>query len=209
MKRVGIVYLITESPEAAGVLDEKTETRRKTYCEEKSLGMNETYQARASGFAPAIRLILPQGFEYRGETLCEYKGERYSIIRDYTDEKTGNSTELTLERVRGNAAPPAEVEATESEGDPSAALQDDTQGAEETGQAGTGTAATQGEPAETGDTTEIEPAAQRKGSEGSGAPVGQSPQGDSDPNESPETSGANADSGATATIEGAEVNRDV
>ena len=138
MKRVGIVYLITESPEAAGVLDEKTETRRKTYCEEKSLGMNETDQARASGFAPAIRLILPQGFEYRGETLCEYKGERYSIIRDYTDEKTGNSTELTLERVRGNAAPPAEE--PEPEPDPEEAQQ--------------------GEPAVTGETTESGPAAQ-------------------------------------------------
>ena len=108
MKRVGIVCLITESPEAAGVLDERTETRRKTYCEEKSLSMSETYQARASGFAPTIRLVLPQDFEYRGETLCEYKGVRYEIIRDYRDEKTGNSTELTLERIRGNAAEPEE-----------------------------------------------------------------------------------------------------
>ena len=138
MKRVGIVYLITEAPEAAGVLDEKTETRRKTYCEEKSLGMNEIYQARASGFAPAIRLILPQGFEYRGETVCEYRGEKYKIIRDYTDEKTGNSTELTLERVRGNAAAPAEE--PEPEPDPEEAQQ--------------------GEPAVTGGTTESGPAAQ-------------------------------------------------
>lgn len=103
MKRVGIVYLITERPEARGVLDAPAETRRKTYCEEKSLGMSETYQARASGFSPTIRLVLPQDFEYRGETLCEYKGERYKIIRPYRDEKA-DSTELTLERIRGNAA---------------------------------------------------------------------------------------------------------
>lgn len=103
MKRVGIVYLITVSPEARGVLDQKTETRRKTFCEEKSLSMNETYQARSSGFAPDIRLVLPQDFEYRGETLCEYRGERYKIIRDYRDEKS-DATELTLERIRGNAA---------------------------------------------------------------------------------------------------------
>ena len=141
MKRVGIVYLITESPEAAGVLDERTETRRKTYCEEKSLGMTEVYQAQASGFLPTIRLRLPQGFEYRGETLCEYKGERYSIIRDYTDEKTGNSTELTLERIRGNAAAPAE----DQEPDPEEAQQ--------------------GEPAVTGDATESGPAAQAEGGE--------------------------------------------
>lgn len=108
MKRVGIVYLITENPEAAGVLDTRTETRRKTYCEEKSLSMSETYQARASGFLPTFRLRLPQDFEYRGETLCEYKGVRYKIIRDYRDEKTGNSTELTLERESGNAAQPDE-----------------------------------------------------------------------------------------------------
>ena len=134
MKRVGIVYLITEAPEARGVLDETTETRRKTYCEEKSLSMSETYQARASGFAPNIRLLLPQDFEYRGETLCEYRGERYRIIRDYRDEKTGNSTELTLERIRGNAAPPA--------ADPEQELEEQAQG----------------EPAVTGGTEENEPA---------------------------------------------------
>ena len=107
MKRVGIVYLISESPEAKGVLDEATAKKRKTYCEIRSIGMSETYQARASGFAPTIKLFLPQDFEYRGESLCELKGERYRIIRDYRDEKTGDGTELTLERIRGNAAKPA------------------------------------------------------------------------------------------------------
>ena len=104
MKKVGIVILITEKPEARGVLDTATERRRKTYCEEKSLSMTEVYQAQASGHAPTIRLKLPQEFEYRGETVCEYKGERYAILRDYTDEKTFGA-ELTLERIRGNAAP--------------------------------------------------------------------------------------------------------
>ena len=113
MKRVGIVYLIAESPEAKGVLDQPTEKKRNTYCEIRSIGMSETYQARASGFAPSIKLFLPQDFEYRGETLCELKGVRYRIIRDYRDEKTGDGTELTLERVRGNAAPAAPAPAPE------------------------------------------------------------------------------------------------
>lgn len=117
MKRVGIVYLITEKPEARGVLDTPTETRRKTYCEEKSLAMTEVYQARATGHAPTIRLVLAQDFEYRGETVCEYKGERYAIIRDYRDEKS-DSTELTLERIRGNAAPTAEEPEPEPEPEP-------------------------------------------------------------------------------------------
>ena len=129
-----MVYLITEAPEARGVLDAATETRRKTYCEEKSLSMSEVYQANATGFSPSIRLLLPQDFEYRGETICEYKGERYRIIRDYRDEKTGNSTELTLERIRGNAA--ANVPEPEETPDEQA----------------------QGEPAVTGETSENEPA---------------------------------------------------
>lgn len=103
MIRVGIVYLITELPEARGVLEGKTERQRKTYCTEKSLSMNERYQARAVGFAPDLRLQLAQGFEYKGETLCEYKGERYRIIREYTEDKS-DGVELTLERIRGNAA---------------------------------------------------------------------------------------------------------
>ena len=138
MKRVGIVYLITEAPEARGVLDAATETRRKTYCEEKSLSMSEVYQANATGFSPSIRLLLPQDFEYRGETICEYKGERYRIIRDYRDEKTGNSTELTLERIRGNAAPPAPDTEPEPEETPDEQAQ--------------------GEPAVTGEPSENEPA---------------------------------------------------
>ena len=138
MKRVGIVYLITEAPEARGVLDAATETRRKTYCEEKSLSMSEVYQANATGFSPSIRLLLPQDFEYRGETICEYKGERYRIIRDYRDEKTGTSTELTLERIRGNAAPPAPDPEPEPEETPDEQAQ--------------------GEPAVTGEPSENEPA---------------------------------------------------
>jgi hypothetical protein len=130
MKRVGIVYLITEKPEARGVLDAPTETRRKTYCEEKSLSMSEVYQARASGFSPVYRLVLPQDFEYRGETLCEYRGDRYEIIREYRDEKTGDSTELTIQRVRGNAAP-AEGTGEAPSTAPGGSAQDDTVGATE------------------------------------------------------------------------------
>lgn len=125
MKRVGIVYLITEKPEARGVLDATTESRRKTYCEERSLARSEVYQARASGHAPTIRLVLPQDFEYRDETICEYKGERYAILRDYGDEKS-DGTELTLERIRGNAVPAEEPEDDEDpEDEPADAEGDD------------------------------------------------------------------------------------
>ena len=154
MKRHGIVYLIAESPEARGVFDEKTEKKRKTFCVRKSLSMSEVYQAKASGFSPTLRLVLPQEFEYRGETLCEYQGERYRIIRDYCDEKTGDAVELTLERVRGNAAEPeTETETEPSEGE------------------GTGTVTEPGEGEGTG--TETEPTETEQETNGAGTGDGE------------------------------------
>lgn len=130
MKKVGIVYLITESPEARGVLDAVTEKKRKTYCEEKSLGTTEIYQARASGFNPVYKLILPLDFEYRGETKCIYKGERFNIYRDYSDDKSPQ-TELTLERERGNAAKPVPAPAPTPTPEPEEDPTEETEGAED------------------------------------------------------------------------------
>ena len=130
MKKVGIVYLITESPEARGVLDAVTEKKRKTYCEEKSLGTTEIYQARASVFNPVYKLILPLDFEYRGETKCIYKGERFNIYRDYSDDKSPQ-TELTLERERGNAAKPVPAPAPTPTPEPEEDPTEETEGAED------------------------------------------------------------------------------
>ena len=130
MKKVGIVYLITESPEARGVLEAVTERKRKTYCEEKSLGTTEIYQAQASGFNPVYKLILPLDFEYRGETKCIYKGERFNIYRSYSDEKSPN-TELTLERERGNAAKPVQAPAPTPTPEPEEDPTEETEGAED------------------------------------------------------------------------------
>lgn len=169
MKRVGIVYLIAEIPEAAGVMDERTETRRKTFCEEKSVSMSEIYQAGATGPDEMIRLKLPQGFEYRRETICEYKGERYRIVRPYGDEKTEPAMELTLKRIRGNAAKP------EPEPDPEEPTQGGSEGSdspvgnspegesdpnESTETSGEAATIEGADSAVTGDTTESDPAAE-------------------------------------------------
>ena len=103
MIKAGIAWLIRRLPEARGVLDEYTEKKRKVYCTEKSVSQTESYQARAEGFKPEIRLKLAQSFEWKGEDICIYKGVRYRIIRPYSDEKA-DGAELTLERERGNAA---------------------------------------------------------------------------------------------------------
>ena len=135
MLRSNIAVLIGESPEARGVLEEATETRRTVYCTVKSIGQTEAYQAMSVGMKPDIKIVLAHDFEYQGENLAELEGVRYRILRSYATEADG--IELTLERVRGNAAAPAEE--PEPEPDPEEAQQ--------------------GEPAVTGEPTESEPAA--------------------------------------------------
>lgn len=100
--KAGICKLITRSPEARGVLDDVTETTRTVYCTVKSIGQSETYQARAAGLNPELKIVLAHDFEYQGEDLLEYEGTRYTILRTYVTETDG--IELTVQRVRGNAA---------------------------------------------------------------------------------------------------------
>lgn len=113
MMKAGIAKLIARSPEARGVLEEATETARKVYCTVKSVGQTETYQARATGLMPELKIILQHDFEYHGEDLLEYQGTRYNILRTYVTETDG--IELTVQRVRGNAAYGVKPEPTEPE----------------------------------------------------------------------------------------------
>ena len=101
MVRADVVTLIAERPGAHGVYEPPLYDYRKVYCEIRSIGMNEAYQARASGLNPEYKLRLSHSFEYKGEKLCEMQNTRYRIIRTYMDESDG--IELTLERAEGNA----------------------------------------------------------------------------------------------------------
>lgn len=100
MTRAKAAYLIAESPAAHGIFDEPTETKRKIYCTEKSVGQTEVYQARATGLNPELKLILPHAFDYKGEKKLEYAGERWDILRTYREV---DSMELTIQRETRNA----------------------------------------------------------------------------------------------------------
>lgn len=102
MVRADTLDLIAENPKAHGIFDDPQETVRTVYCTERSVGQTEVYQAQAIGLNPELKLILAHAFEYQGEKLCSYKGERYKIIRTYINEADG--IELTVQRIRGNAA---------------------------------------------------------------------------------------------------------
>lgn len=104
MMKASVAVLIGETPEARGVLDQATEARRTVYCTVKSIGQSEAYQAMSVGLKPEIKIVLAHDFEYQGEDLAEFEGVLYRILRTYITEADG--VELTLERVRGNAAAP-------------------------------------------------------------------------------------------------------
>lgn len=96
MIRADVVILITESPEAHGVYDQGTDTRRTALCSVKSVGMSETYKAMSQGLTPEYVLILSAREEYQGERRCEYDGIEYDIIRSYVTD--ADTVELTIQR---------------------------------------------------------------------------------------------------------------
>ena len=73
----------------------RVETKREVFCGFRSIGMREFYQASATDFHPELKLVLADYLDYDGETLADYNGQRYRILRTY---RTGLELELTLER---------------------------------------------------------------------------------------------------------------
>lgn len=52
------------------------------FCEEKSIGMSEFYQANSSGFKPEIKLIIPL-IDYDKQKYVKYNDIEYRVIRTY------------------------------------------------------------------------------------------------------------------------------
>ena len=75
------------------------DTKRSVLCGIKSVGRSEFYAASVEGLKPELVFTMYQ-FEYQDESIVEYEGQRYSVIRTYT---TGfKEIELTCEKVIGN-----------------------------------------------------------------------------------------------------------
>ena len=74
---------------------ERVETRREVFCGFRSIGMKEFYSAHSTDFRPELKLVLADYLDYDDETLAEYNGVRYRILRTY---RVGQELELTLER---------------------------------------------------------------------------------------------------------------
>ena len=100
MEKLSSCQLITFSPDAREVGAEASETMRTVKCTEKTVGMNETYQAMGLGLNPEKRLQIPYDKDYHGERELVYEGERWKVLRVGTGETNG--VYLTIQRMDGN-----------------------------------------------------------------------------------------------------------
>ena len=72
----------------------KDDVKREVFCGFRSIGMREFYAASTTDFHPELKLTLADYLDYEGETLADYNGKRYRILRTY---RKGQELELTLE----------------------------------------------------------------------------------------------------------------
>ena len=72
-----------------------TETSRDIFCGIRSIGQKEFYQAQAVGLQPELKFVLADYLDYNDETLVDYNGQRYRVLRTY---RTGQELELVCYR---------------------------------------------------------------------------------------------------------------
>lgn len=64
-------------------------------CKLQSIGRNEFYSASTAGLKPE-KIFVIHGYEYNYESLIEFEGKRYSVIRTYANDF--EEMELVCER---------------------------------------------------------------------------------------------------------------
>ena len=101
MRKMTGCTLISFAPDAHEVGTDPVEQRRKVKCQELSLTMAEAYQAGGTGLNPEAKLLIPYDRDYKGERALEYKGERWTVLRN-DPYKDWNGVILTIRRAKGN-----------------------------------------------------------------------------------------------------------
>lgn len=72
-----------------------SESKTPIFCGLKSVGRTEFYNAATAGIKPVL-IFLIHSYEYNGETIIEFEGNRYKVIRTYS--ASFEELELTCER---------------------------------------------------------------------------------------------------------------
>ena len=107
MRMLTSCVLISFSPDAHEVGTDPVSVRRTVKCQELSLTQAEIYQASGTGLNPEAKLLIPYDRDYKGERALEYKGERWTVLRE-DPYKDWNGVILTIRRVKGNSSEPAD-----------------------------------------------------------------------------------------------------
>jgi SPP1 family predicted phage head-tail adaptor len=72
------------------------EEKTTVFANKKSVGFNEFFKAKLAGYTEEMKFDV-YTVEYTGQSLAEYEGKRYKVLRTYVDPKQGGDiTELTL-----------------------------------------------------------------------------------------------------------------
>lgn len=99
-----VLTLITET--VTGHDDEGnelvTQTRKEVFCRVRSVTRSEFYAAATASLRPDHVFTLSEDADYDGQTLVEYRGNLYSVIRTYHNTDNLDEIELTVERRIGN-----------------------------------------------------------------------------------------------------------
>jgi len=98
--RATTIDLVNESPEAHGVFDAPTETTTTVFAEIRSVSRREFYEAKSADIDPELVFVLTDYSDYNGQKVFLFNGERWRVIRTYTN---GQSLEITAGRATNDA----------------------------------------------------------------------------------------------------------
>lgn len=96
-----------------GFYNAPMESERVVFANKKSVGHTEFYQSAQAGIKAEIKFDV-RAMDYHGETVVEYGGKRYSVLRDYAT-KNGDIVELTLSDLSQHTPDAAEGGASDGE----------------------------------------------------------------------------------------------
>lgn len=68
---------------------------RELLCGLRSISRSEFYQAAATDYRPELVFVLADYLDYNGETLVQYEGQYYRVIKTY---RNGQELELTVSK---------------------------------------------------------------------------------------------------------------
>ena len=90
-----VAYLLGESETTDEYMNTiKAYTKRKVFCQPRSIGMREFYAAQQTDLRPSVSLVLADYGDYQGEKRCIYGDDMYDVVRTY---RNGTRLELTLQ----------------------------------------------------------------------------------------------------------------